>query len=498
MRMTRHALLQPLARDSTVPDEPPRFLSRDSCAALIQQVLGYASGRGTTSISVWSNWRGDVRWGRNRISIAQDWRTSTVAVGRHVGDTRSGYAQTNQLDAASLAAAVQWAEQMLHVDGVTQHAERSQYPPVPQPYPATHIWSDRTYTQSADDRSDIATTLVRGAEAAGMLSAGYLSVIARGTSYRTKEGLLLYTPQTLAQCSLTVRDPQGTGSGWAGASSYDWNRFDAQQLAAIALDKCLKSRNPVAIEPGRYTTILEPQATFDFVRAILNPPFLYPAADRESEERDRKMNPQLPFSNPPGHTPVPGLAQEVVYSRTKIGQQLLDPRISLTYQPEDLDLGVVPFRYNGEAMVPVTWFDKGVLTTLAYDRHYAQEQLHLPWGAPNSCAFRMDVRSPLATTDEMIAMTTRGLLVTRMWGVNLLDSRSMLLSGMTRDGVWLIEHGKISKPVRNMRWTESPLLALNRLEQAGTSVPIFCPETPAVVPPVQLRDFSFTALVDAI
>ena len=477
-------------------EDPPRFLSRDACAALVQQLLGYTSGHGVTRLSLWSSWEGDVRWGRNRITVARDRRTSEIGVERSLAGGRQGSARTNQVDADSLQAAVQWAEHMLHVYGVTERAEDSHYPPVPQPYPATHIWSDATYAQTPEERSTIAGQLVRGAERAGMLSAGYLSVGAQGTSYRTKDALFLYAPRTLAECSLTVRDPQGAASGWAGASSYDWTRFDAQKLAEIALDKCLRSRNPMKIEPGRYTLILEPQATFDFVRVILNPPFLYPAIDRELTENDTSS--RLPFHDPPGRTVLPGTGGSVIYGQTKIGQRVIDERLSVTYEPTDPDLGVVPFTGDGEAYTPVTWIDHGVLTTLAYDRRYAQQQLHLPWGALDSCAFRMDMRGPTATVEEMIATTKRGLVVTRLWGVDLLDPRSMLLTGMTRDGLWLIEDGKISKPVKNMRWTESPLIALNQLEEGGVSVPIFCPGMPAVVPPIKVKDFNFTSLVDAV
>jgi predicted Zn-dependent protease len=98
----------------------------------------------------------------------------------------------------------------------------------------------------------------------------------------------------------------------------------------------------------------------------------------------------------------------------------------------------------------------------------------------------------------MIATTKRGLIVTRFWGTSMVDPFSILLTGVTRDGLWLIENGKISKAVKNLRFTESPLFAFNQVDQLGPPVPIFSPRLPAVVPAVKVRDFSFTALVDAI
>jgi predicted Zn-dependent protease len=98
----------------------------------------------------------------------------------------------------------------------------------------------------------------------------------------------------------------------------------------------------------------------------------------------------------------------------------------------------------------------------------------------------------------MIATTKRGLLVTRLSGVNVLDSQSMLMTGLTRDGLWLVENGKISKAVKNFRFTESPLFVLNSLDQLGEPVPVYSPDLPAIVPPLKARDFSFTSLVDAV
>ena len=107
--------------------------------------------------------------------------------------------------------------------------------------------------------------LAKSAADAGMLSAGYISVSAHSLALIETTGRSWYFPYTQAQYSVTVRDPKGVGSGWAGVDWHDWSKIDGEKLSAIALDKCLKSRNPVAIEPGRYTTIMEPQAVCDFM-----------------------------------------------------------------------------------------------------------------------------------------------------------------------------------------------------------------------------------------
>jgi len=102
------------------------------------------------------------------------------------------------------------------------------------------------------------------------------------------------------------------------------------------------------------------------------------------------------------------------------------------------------------------------------------------------------------SVDEMLATTKRGVLVTRLWNVEVLDPISLLSTGYTRDGVWLIEHGKISKPVTNFRFTESPIFVLNQVEQLGVPRRVFHPGAPVVVPSMKVRDFSFTSLSDAV
>jgi len=142
----------------------------------------------------------------------------------------------------------------------------------------------------------------------------------------------------------------------------------------------------------------------------------------------------------------------------------------------------------------VTWIDHGVLTALSYGRAYAVRELTDNVPIAPRLAYRMS--GGPTSVEEMVATTKRGLLVTRFWGVRPLEQG--LFTGLTRDGLWLIENGKISKAVKNLRFTDSPWFLLNSLEQLGEAQPVFSPDAPAIVPPLKARDFSFTSLIDAI
>jgi predicted Zn-dependent protease len=187
--------------------------------------------------------------------------------------------------------------------------------------------------------------------------------------------------------------------------------------------------------------------------------------------------------------------------RSKIGEQVLDRRFRLRADPMDPDGGFLPFQYwDGTPYQPVNWIDKGVLRELAYPKSYALSALNFDKALPNPQSFRLGgvEGTPTATIEEMIAKTQRGILVTRLHNVQLIDLGSMLCSGYTRDGIWLIENGKITRPVKNFRFTESPLFVLNKTEEIGVPQRVFKPGYSYVAPAVRVTDFSFTSLADAV
>jgi predicted Zn-dependent protease len=165
----------------------------------------------------------------------------------------------------------------------------------------------------------------------------------------------------------------------------------------------------------------------------------------------------------------------------------------------DPDLGFVPFDWSGEPYLDTKWIEHGVLKELAYPRAYGLRALNKDRALSNSRAFRLSgPTTGGVTVEEMIASTTRGVLVTRFSGVTVVHEPSMLLTGTTRDGLWLVEHGKISKAIKNFRFSESPFFAFNNVEQIGAPVRVFRPDAPAVCSAITVHDFSFTGLSDAV
>ena len=487
------------SRGARAPQRP-QFLSEADCHDIAQRLARFAKGGGYTTATIVSTWAGNVRWARNLVSTSGDVRDDHILVTRNIDGSVNSWVEINDDSDAALVAATRRAERMAQLNpAVSNFDVITKYEP--EPYTAPPLFSEATYQLSAGARAEAARQLAKSAADAGLLSAGYIQISAHSQALITSYGYARYFQYTWAQYSVTVRDPKGTGSGWAGVDWPEWSKIDAPKLSEVAMEKCLQSRNPVAIEPGRYTTILEPQAVNDFIGKLFIGSWWqgvrYQAWDRLKSEN----NPALPFFKK---------------GTTKIGERVMDERITITSDPLDPDLGFPPFRGVenlelagepwGEFYHPVTWVDKGVLTSLAYDREYGFHR-NSNLGLPKQGAFKMSGGD--TSIAEMIATTKRGLLVTRFDDVQTMNDAgraSLMCNGYTRDGLWLIENGKISKAVKNLRFIESVLFALNNVEQLGVPQRVFHPTgdfwwdapRPAVVPSMKIRDFSFTALSNAI
>jgi predicted Zn-dependent protease len=477
------------SRAAATVEEPHRFLTREEAERIIRRALQLTRGGGETTITVTSWWNGELRWARNRTSIASDRRNVYIDIGRQIGPGVS-FASTNQIDDISLEGVIRAAERTAQLNGTKVRNIRTPFvEPIVLPSSEPLIWSENTYGLTAVARGAIMRMLSEESEAKGMLSAGYLEMRAGEVATLTTNGedggpknVVRYSQYTQAQCSMTVRHPKGIGSGWAGLASFDWAQIDSRALAKRALDKCLASIDPVAIEPGRYTVVLEPQAVHQLACYL-----------------PRFMNGRWHSENGDGMFTL-GYDAALNTRRTKLGLKLLDERISITHNPNDPQMGVIP----APGLTPITWVDRGILTTLAYDHKYAVKYLHQNLPATARVSYHMS--GGTTAIDEMISTTKRGLLVTRFSKVEPIDFYSGLLTGMTRDGLWLIENGKLTKAVKNLRFMESPFFVFNQVDDLGVPVPVFWPYNnvriaglrPAIVPPAKIRDFSFTATADAI
>ncbi|AHG88905.1 peptidase U62 modulator of DNA gyrase [Gemmatirosa kalamazoonensis] len=449
----------------------PRVLSRDECEAIAKKLLSFATAD-ETSVSVGSGTRGNTRFAVNQISTSGDAFDANVSVRSSFG-RRSAAAVTNAFDDASLKAVVERAEALARLA-----PEDPEYVPLlgPQEYRDTPGWVDSTAGLDPAARAAAVRAVTEPARAAGLTATGFLETNAGATALANSKGLFAYARQTRVAMTTTVRTADGTGSGWAGGQANDFTRLDPAALGRTAIDKARRSVNPVAIEPGRYTVVLEPTAVGNLVQLIAG------ALSARAADEGRS------FMSKPG-------------GGNKIGQKVVDERVTIVSDPYDPAAPGTPFAGDGLPTQAITWIENGVVKNLAYDRYWAQKTGHAPTGGGFGAGLRMSGGD--ASLEDLIASTERGLLVTRFWYIRPVDPRTILYTGLTRDGTFLIENGKITKAVKNLRYNESPIFLLNNLEAMGRPVRVSASEDgspgPAiVVPPVKARDFNFTSLSDAV
>lgn len=465
-----------------VSDPTVRVITKEEGIALLHRIAAFATGGGETQITVRSSSIGHLRWARNHPTTSGITMDRSVRIGRWI-DGQWSTTVTNRFDDTSLAKAVRSTESRLRQTPFAFIGAQS--------YVAPSLWSDTIATVSALDRSTIARENVAAIAAKQCLSAGYVETDIETWGIYNTSGLVAYSALTGGLFQISARNPDGKGAGWRGVTEVDWSALDAHRMTSNALESCLASANPKAIEPGRYTAILHQ----DVVAALLF--HISEAMDRDRTER----NPDSPF----------GLEEGV----SKIGMKVIDERLSLVSDPMDPFASFIPFDDDGYPMKPTTWIDKGVLKELSYDMKYAQEKLGVSSPLPYPLSCRLETHGAVTPVDEMIASTRRGIYVQRVGISTTVDAESLQVRTTTLDGLWLVEQGKLKHAIKNMHILESPLFMLNRVLQIGPTqrtwgrryvnpvddIPAMVlhnGRAPIAVPPLKVEDFNFAMLADAL
>ena len=452
------------------------LLSAEQAKSLADRVLGMAKAD-ETRVSINNDWDGNTRFAGGEITTSGESTDTTITVVSTIGKRRAS-ASTNLLEDDSLRRTVDLSERLARLSPedpeIMPELGTQTYSPVPG-------FIDATANLGGDTRAVAAKRVIdRAAEtgrpAGDVFVAGFLSANAGARALANNRGLFAYHRSTAAELSTTVRTPDGTGSGWASAGARNWGAIDPAALGARAAQKAVASRNPTAIEPGMYTVVLEPQAVADLI------PLLGGAFNGRSADEGRS-----PFSKRGGGT--------------KVGEKIADERVTIFSDPTDAELLAAPFDGEGFPIKRRVWIENGVLKNLTYTRYWAQKQGVQPTGGggggfgggglPGGLKMVGGTRS----LDELIAGTQRGILVTHFFYIRSLDTRTVMLTGLTRDGTFLIENGKVTRSLKNFRWNESPLFMLNKIEEIGRAEPTAAGQ---VMPSLRVKDFNFTSLSDAV
>ncbi len=436
------------------------ILSKEEAKQILQKVMSFSTAD-SIEASLSGNSQGNIRYARNTVSTSGYNEDVSLGVTANFGK-RSASSTINEFDDESLKKVVKRAEELAKL--APENPEFME-PLGPQEYKESNTFFEKTANIAPEFRAEVADKSITPAKAKDVTAAGYLEDGAGFSSIMNSKGLFAYSKSSNLEFTVTMRTNDGTGSGWVTRDFNDVSRFNAAEASKVALDKAVMSRDAKAIEPGKYTVILEPAAGSDLLRNML-----YNMGARQADE-GRSFLAKKGGGN-------------------KVGEKMVDERVTIYSDPFHELVPANSWSGDGIPREKVNWIENGVVKNMFYSRYWADKQGVDPVPPPaNGIMIGGD-----ATTEELIKSTERGILITRLWYIRSVDPQTLLYTGLTRDGTLYIENGQIKHPIKNMRFNESPVIMLNNLEALGQQQRV----DGNLIPVMKIRDFTFTSLSDAV
>jgi len=443
--------------------------TKEEAKKILQKVISYSKADGCEANLSGSN-GGNIRYARNSVSTAGESSDVTLAVQSYFGK-KSGTATINEFDDASLEKVVRRSEELAQL--APENPEFME-PLSQQEYGESKTYVEATAKITPEYRAQAAANSINPAAAKDVTAAGYLEDSTNFNSMMNSKGLFAYNKSTGVTFTVTMRTNDGTGSGWVIRDFNDVNKLDTVEASNIAINKAIQSRNAKAIEPGKYTVILEPAASAELLRNML-----FGMNARTADEGRSFMSKKG--------------------GGTKLGEKIMDERVTLYTDPWNDEVPAAPWTGDGQARKRMDIIKNGVVSNLFYDRYWASQKNVAPVPFPGNAI----MEGGTASVEDMIKDTKRGILVTRFWYIRSVDQQTQLYTGLTRDSTFYIENGRIMYPVKNFRFNESPVIMLNNLETLGKQVRVSVDGGPGgganfLIPYMKIRDFTFTSLSDAV
>lgn len=437
-----------------------KILSREEAQQLLKKVLSYSRAEGC-EVNLSGSAQGNLRYARNTATTAGSVSDQNLVISSNYG-LKQGTATINEFDETSLQKVVRRSENLAKLA-----PENPEFMPNlgPQKYEEVNAYFESTAGITPQYRAQAAAHSIEPSRKKDLVAAGFFNDQHGFQAMANSNGLFAYHKSSDCNFSVTVRTSDGTGSGYAIRDFNDVDLLDTGKASQIAIQKAESSRNAKAIEPGKYTVILEPAASSGLLQNML---FNF-AARRADEGRSF-------LSKKDGGT--------------KKGEKLFGEEVTLYSDPQHPLVPVSPWSGDGQRRERVVWIEKGVVKNLFYSRYWAKKMETEPIPFPANGI----MEGGDASLEDLIKDTKHGILITRTWYIRTVDPQTLLYTGLTRDGNFLIKNGKISHPVKNMRFNESPLKMLNNIEALGRPVRI----NGNLIPPMRVREFEFTSGSDAV
>lgn len=441
-------------------------LTRDEAKAVADRALKVSKAE-ETSVALEGGRAANIRFAKNEVTTSGDTEDATLSV-RASFAKRSGSASVNQFDDAALERCVRQAEETARFA-----PEDPEHMPVlpPQAYSEVAAFAEETRDLPPERRANVANSAIGLAKAKKVVIAGFLTNSGGFQAIANSKGLFGYHRQSRMTFSATARTADATGSGWAGNNGERPRDLDAVELSRLAVEKAFLSAKPRELAPGTYTVILEPAAVADL--------FLYMGFSMGARSADEGRS----FFSKKG-------------GGNKIGEKVLSEKVTLWTDPADPRAPGSPFAPDAQATRKMAFVENGVITNLSYSRFWAQKQGKEPTPDPQN----MIMKGGAGSLADLVKDTKKGILVTRLWYIRFVDPQTILLTGLTRDGTFAIENGKIRHAVKNFRWNDSPISVFSKIDAMTREVRARGSEAEdfSIVCPAIRTQFTFSSLSDAV
>ena len=452
------------------------MLSEREARLLTSKLLSHVKADDAT-VGVSSETYSHLRFAANAFATSgrRENRSASVTVWVKGKDGfQRGASSTNEFDDASLKASVEEAEQLARISPV----DREYLPTLPlQTYRPTGGYAEATSNISLQDRARRVSEIIAACEKAGVVGAGFHQARGQAAAQATKNGNFGFERSSLVSLSMTSRTRDGASSGYFLRNHYDVAKLDTERIARESIRRAVEGRDARTVEPGAYSVILEPQAVADLLSS-----FAF-GFDARSAEEGRSA-----YSLPGG--------------KTRLGEKFFDERLSVYSDPWSAEL---PGSMSAQAGLPaqkIYMVRNGTIENLVYSRFWAQRAEQPRAATPGPVNTIIEASGPTVPVEEMIKQMPRGLLISRFWYIRSIDPRTNSLTGLTRDGVWYIEDGRIKHAAKNLRFNQSiiRMLAPGNVEMIGPSERVSSSEgqTAALLPALKLKSFTFTSQSEAV
>ena len=441
------------------------MLTREQAQKLVEKILKFSSFPECT-VTLGENQEAFIRFANNGVTTSGFTVERTVSV-RTTREGKSGMSETTDWSDEALRAMVKRAEELAAI--APPNPER--LPQLgPQKYADHENWDERTATARSPQLAPQVKAVLDAAASKKLVAAGFFSRSAGVEAFGNNNGNFGYQRQADSRLTTTVRTPNGSSSGWAGQPSTRIAEINGADLAGRAIEKCLRWTKPMKIDPGKYVVVLEPTATADLVSLVSR------SLSARTAEEGRSF-----FSKKGGGTLV--------------GEKVFPETITLRSDPFDKRFPTSLWAQEGTPNRPITWIEKGVVKNLSYDRYWAVKTGSEPTPFPSA----MILEGGSASVADLVKATERGLLITRFWYIRPVNPQTLQMTGLTRDGVFLIENGQVTKPVMNLRFNESPMRLMQNVKILGRGERVRGAEGSGMIAPaLQVADFNFTSISDAV